>query len=31
MSDVLPLAGFVIGITCFPAAAVWEAMRVRGS
>ena len=23
--------GFVIGITCFPAAAVWEAMRVRGS
>jgi hypothetical protein len=23
--------GFVVGITCFPAAAVWEAMRVRGS
>jgi hypothetical protein len=23
--------GFAVGITCFPAAAVWEAMRVRGS
>ena len=23
--------GFVVGITCFPAAAVWETMRVRGS
>ncbi len=21
--------GFAIGLTCFPAAAVWEAMRVR--
>jgi hypothetical protein len=23
--------GFALGLTCFPAAAVWEAMRVRGS
>jgi hypothetical protein len=23
--------GFAVGITCFPAAAVWEAMRTRGS
>jgi len=23
--------GFAVGITCFPAAAVWEAMRRRGS
>ena len=23
--------GFAVGITCFPAAAVWEAMRGRGS
>jgi hypothetical protein len=23
--------GFVLGVTCFPAAAVWEAVRVRGS
>jgi hypothetical protein len=23
--------GFAVGITCFPAAAVWEAMRARGS
>jgi hypothetical protein len=23
--------GFAVGITCFPAAAVWEALRVRGS
>jgi len=23
--------GFAIGLTCFPAAAVWEAMRVRES
>lgn len=23
--------GFVVGLTCFPAAAVWEAMRIRGS
>ena len=23
--------GFAVGLTCFPAAAVWEAMRVRGS
>ena len=23
--------GFAIGITCFPAAAVWEAMRGQGS
>jgi hypothetical protein len=23
--------GFVVGLTCFPMAAVWEAMRVRGS
>ena len=23
--------GFALGITCFPAAAVWEAVRVRGS
>lgn len=23
--------GFALGITCFPAAAVWEAMRGRGS
>ena len=22
--------GFAIGLTCFPAAAVWEAMRARG-
>jgi hypothetical protein len=22
--------GFAVGITCFPAAAVWEAMRTRG-
>ena len=22
--------GFALGLTCFPAAAVWEAMRVRG-
>jgi hypothetical protein len=22
--------GFAVGLTCFPAAAVWEAMRVRG-
>ena len=23
--------GFAVGITCFPAAAVWEALRARGS
>ena len=23
--------GFAVGLTCFPAATVWEAMRVRGS
>jgi hypothetical protein len=23
--------GFAVGVTCFPAAAVWEAMRARGS
>ena len=23
--------GFAVGLTCFPVAAVWEAMRVRGS
>lgn len=23
--------GFAAGLTCFPAAAVWEAMRARGS
>jgi len=23
--------GFALGLTCFPAAAVWEAMRARGS
>ena len=23
--------GFAVGITCFPAAAVWEAVRARGS
>ena len=23
--------GFAVGITCFPAAALWEAMRTRGS
>lgn len=23
--------GFAVGLTCFPAAAVWEAMRARGS
>jgi hypothetical protein len=23
--------GFALGVTCFPAAAVWEAMRARGS
>jgi hypothetical protein len=23
--------GFALGLTCFPVAAVWEAMRVRGS
>jgi hypothetical protein len=23
--------GFAVGVTCFPAAAVWEAMRTRGS
>ena len=23
--------GFAMGISCFPAAAVWEAMRTRGS
>ena len=23
--------GFVVGLSCFPMAAVWEAMRVRGS
>jgi hypothetical protein len=23
--------GFAVGIMCFPAAAVWEAMRTRGS
>lgn len=22
--------GFALGITCFPAAAVWEAMRIQG-
>ena len=22
--------GFALGLSCFPAAAVWEAMRVRG-
>jgi hypothetical protein len=22
--------GFAVGVTCFPAAAVWEAMRARG-
>ena len=24
-------AAFAAGLTCFPAAAVWEAMRARGS
>jgi len=23
--------GFAAGLTCFPAAAIWEAMRARGS
>jgi hypothetical protein len=23
--------GFAVGVSCFPAAAVWEAMRARGS
>jgi hypothetical protein len=23
--------GFALGLTCFPAAAVWEAMRARRS
>ena len=23
--------GFAVGVTCFPAAAVWEALRARGS
>jgi hypothetical protein len=23
--------GFALGITCFPLAAVWEAMRIRGN
>jgi hypothetical protein len=23
--------GFAVGVTCFPAAAVWEAMRAKGS
>jgi hypothetical protein len=23
--------GFVVGLSCFPAASVWEAMRIRGS
>ena len=23
--------GFALGLTCFPAAAVWEALRARGS
>lgn len=23
--------GFAVGLTCFPVAAVWEAMRARGS
>lgn len=23
--------GFAVGLTCFPAAAVWEAMRARGT
>ena len=23
--------GFAVGLTCFPTAAVWEAMRARGS
>lgn len=22
--------GFALGLTCFPAAAVWEALRIRG-
>ena len=23
--------GFAVGVSCFPAAAVWEAIRARGS